>query len=677
MHRLSDPRRTWHSYLVAVLAVAIAALFRYLFWTPLGEQTPFFPFVLAVLISAWYGGLGPGLLATIVGAIIGSSMATPPLFRHPNGHFVIAIYCVIGVTASYLSGALHAAYRRAQSKQQELESAEARLQSVVTRLRFLTDAGASLATVSDYESTLQKIAGSAVPQFADWCAVDMVERGGAIKRVAVVHTDPAKVAIACQLQEKYPPAADAPHGLPKVLRTGEADMLAEITDAMIDQGAKDTEHRRLLQTLALKSYMCVPLRGRGEVIGVITFVWAESGGRYSSEDLVFAQELANRASIAIENARLYAEMREADRLKDEFLAMLAHELRNPLAPVRNALHLMRQPSVSTTAGNQVWEMAERQVQQMARLLDDLLDVSRISRGRIELRKEVIDAAVIVRRTVEATRTVIENFQHDFQVEIRDEPLPVEADPARLEQILTNLLNNAAKYTEPGGRILLRAFREDDWVIFKVKDSGVGIEPETLPRIFDLFVQGDRRTQHPRGGVGIGLTLVKRLVDLHGGQVSAASEGVGKGSEFVVRLPLARQWVPPSTSPEQKVSEGPLRKRRILVVDDNHDAADSLAQLLLLSDQDVKTAYGGEEALALAKQFQPEVVFLDIGMPRVDGFEVARRIRSHDELRGAILVALTGWGRTEDQQRTREAGFDRHLVKPVEPSLLQRLLRETP
>jgi signal transduction histidine kinase/CheY-like chemotaxis protein len=534
-----------------------------------------------------------------------------------------------------------------------------------------------LATISDYEITLQKIAGLAVPQFADWCAVDMVERSGAIKRVAVVHTDPAKVAIACQLQEKYPPASDAQHGLTKVLRTGEADMLVEITQAMIDQGAKDDDHRRLLQALGLKSYMCVPLRGRGEVIGVITFVWAESGGRYTAEDLVLAQELANRASIAIENARLYAEMREADRLKDEFLAMLAHELRNPLAPVRNALHLMRQPGVSTAAVNQIWEMAERQVQQMARLLDDLLDVSRISRGRIELRKKVIDAAITIRQTVEATRSVIENFQHQFQLDLRDEPLPVEADPARLEQVLTNLLNNAAKYTEPGGRILLSAFREDGSVVFKVKDSGIGIEPETLPRIFDLFVQGDRRTQHPRGGVGIGLTLVKRLVDLHGGQVSAASEGVGKGSEFVVRFPLAHQWVPASAFPEQKVSEAPLRKRRVLVVDDNHDAADSLAQLLLLSDQDVKVAYGGDEALALVKQFRPEVVFLDIGMPRVDGCEVARRIRSDDELQGAILVAVTGWGRPEDQHRTREAGFDRHVVKPIEPSLLQRLLRETP
>jgi PAS domain S-box-containing protein len=545
-------------------------------------------------------------------------------------------------------------------------------------LRYLADASATLAAVVDYDSTLQKVAGLAVPHFADWCAVDMVEADGSLRRLAVVHADPAKVKLAHEFHRRYPPDPGSPHGLPRVLRTGESDMMADIPDALLIQGARDEEHLRLLRELGLRSYMCVPLKGRGKVLGAVTFVAAESGRRYTPADLAFAEELARRAAIAIENSQLYAELRQADRLKDEFLAMLAHELRNPLAPVRNALHILKQPEANAAQLQQVRDMAERQVQHMARLLDDLLDVSRISRGRIELRREAVDVAAVIGRTAEAARPVIEERRHEVTVSLPAGPLRVEADPTRLEQVLTNLLNNAAKYTDPGGRIWLSAVRDGNAVVVRVRDTGIGIAPEMLPRIFDLFVQAERRLDRAQGGVGIGLTLVKKLVELHGGRIEAASAGPGRGSEFAVRLPaLVDDREGGRALAPAPGAASPLPRRSVLVVDDNQDAADSLAILLRLAGQDVRSAYDGPAALAQARDFQPAVVFLDIGMPGMDGYEVARRLRQLPGLGGVLLVALTGWAQEEDRRRSTEAGFDHHLVKPVEPDALQTLLADLP
>jgi PAS domain S-box-containing protein len=543
-------------------------------------------------------------------------------------------------------------------------------------LRFLADASAALAAVVDYQSTLQKVAALAVPHFADWCAVDMVEADGSLRRLAVVHVDPAKVRLAHEFHRRYPPEPDARHAVPQVVRTGAPDMMEDIPEDLLLQGAKDEEHLRLLRELGLKSYMCVPLKGRGKVLGVVSFLAAESGRRYTRADLVFAEELARRAAVAIENAQLYAELREADRLKDEFLAMLAHELRNPLAPVRNALHVLKQPGANGEMVRQVRDVAERQVQHMARLLDDLLDVSRISRGRIELRKEAMDVAAVLRRSVEAVRPLIEERRHELTLALPAGALRVEADPTRLEQVLTNLLNNAAKYTDPGGRIGLTAERAGDEVVVRVRDTGIGIAPGMLPRIFDLFVQAERRLDRAQGGVGIGLTLVKKLVELHGGRIEAASGGLGQGSEFVVSLPALADERPCERGRAAEQGEAAaLPCRRILVVDDNQDAADSLGLLLRLAGQDVRTAYDGPSALDQVQAFRPALVFLDIGMPGMDGYEVARRLRQQSDLKDVVLVALTGWGQEEDRRRSREAGFDRHLVKPVEPSALEALLAD--
>jgi PAS domain S-box-containing protein len=377
--------------------------------------------------------------------------------------------------------------------------------------------------------------------------------------------------------------------------------------------------------------------------------------------------------------RAEAALREADRLKDEFLAMLAHELRNPLAPVRNALHVMKLPGVDADTVAQVRDMAERQVRHMARLLDDLLDVSRISRGRIELRCEPVNVTGVIERAVEAVRHLLDERQHALTVSFPDTPPRVIADPTRLEQVLTNLLTNAAKYTDPGGKVWLTvesASRDGGRpeVAIHLRDTGIGIAAEVLPRVFDLFVQADRRLDRSQGGVGIGLTLVKKLVELHGGTVEAHSNGPGQGSEFVVRLPAVTGEC--SIGPTAATGPGAeLPRRRVMVVDDNRDAADSLAVLLTLSGHEVRAAYDGPAALALAGEFRPSLVFLDIGMPGMDGYDVARHLRGEPALDGIALVALTGWGQDGDRRRASAAGFDRHLVKPIEPDAVRQLLIE--
>jgi PAS domain S-box-containing protein len=399
---------------------------------------------------------------------------------------------------------------------------------------------------------------------------------------------------------------------------------------------------------------------------------------YPSPDgvTVFSADVTVRKRLEQELHRQNERLAEADRVKDEFLAVLAHELRNPLAPVRSALEVMKMPDANAPMLEHMHDIAERQVRHMARLLDDLLDVSRISQGRIELRLESVDVAEVISRTAEAVRPLFDEQRHEFTVTPPAGPMRVAADPTRLEQILSNLLNNAAKYTPSGGHIWLTAEHADDEVVLRVRDTGLGISSDMLPKVFDLFVHSDPCPNGSQGGVGIGLTLVKRLVELHGGTVHASSAGPGQGSEFIVRLPAAPAH---SAVPDQRRNERPgppLAQQRVLVADDNRDAADSLALLLQLVGQEVRTAYDGPSAVAAANEFRPALVLLDIGMPGLDGYEVARRLRGDPTLAGMRIVALTGWGQTADRRRSADAGFDQHLTKPVDFDALQRLLART-
>jgi PAS domain S-box-containing protein len=365
-------------------------------------------------------------------------------------------------------------------------------------------------------------------------------------------------------------------------------------------------------------------------------------------------------------------LREADRRKDEFLAMLAHELRNPLAPIRNSLHILNLTTRNDPTAVRVGEMMERQVNHMVRLVDDLMEVSRITRGKIELRREPVEVAAVVRSAVETSRPLIEAARHKLEVEIPPEPLTLDGDPVRLTQVIANLLNNAAKYTDEGGRIWLNVTKSGGIVKISVKDSGTGIPAEMLPQVFELFTQVDR-SNRTQGGLGIGLTLVKSLVEMHGGRVEAKSAGVGQGSEFIVRLPLVEATRVVDAPMPQGAVHGLLSPRRILVADDNHDAADSLAMLLRLLGAEVKIVYSGSEALAALHEYRPTVVLLDIGMPGMDGHEVARRIRKLPEFKDVLLIAMTGWGQDEDRRRSSNAGFDYHLIKPADVGTLESLL----
>ena len=368
------------------------------------------------------------------------------------------------------------------------------------------------------------------------------------------------------------------------------------------------------------------------------------------------------------------QLREADRRKDEFLATLAHELRNPLAPLKNGVQIARLTSPSNAPLQRTIEMMDRQLNHLVRLVDDLLDVARISSGKVVLKSEAVTLREVLAHSVEATRLLIDGRAQHLVVEPVPEELCVHGDPDRLAQIFSNLLSNAAKYTDAGGEIRIRVEREGEYAIVRIIDTGIGIAQEDLSRVFDLFSQVGEHHGKADGGLGIGLSLVRGLVQTHGGSVNAESAGPGRGSTFTVRLPLCQRDAPADTDSPVRTHTGSPR-RRILVVDDNVDAANSLAALLEMEGHEVHAAYDGAQALELCRQLQPEIVFLDLGMPTMDGFEVARHLRASPATGQALLVALTGWGQPADRLRTAEADFDAHLVKPVELDEISALLNQ--
>jgi PAS domain S-box-containing protein len=428
------------------------------------------------------------------------------------------------------------------------------------------------------------------------------------------------------------------------------------------------------RALGLRALICHPLAAGDRLIGTLTLA-SRSRDTFEPDELEFAETICQHVTLAYERIRHVRELKESGRMKDEFLATLAHELRNPLAPIRNAADILKQHGPRDP--ELVWarQVIERQAEHLSRLVDDLLDVSRITRGKIELRRERIPVSVIVSSAVETARPLIEGNQHALTVSLPGEPLYVNGDLTRIAQVVSNLLTNAAKYTPPSGRIEVGAERDGDQAVLRVKDNGVGIPREMLGRIFEMFAQVDSSLERTAGGLGIGLTLARTLVELHGGSIEARSDGAGRGSEFLVRLPLATTEPPPLPPPSATEGPGARDARaRILVVDDNVDAADSLGRLLALDGYDVRIANGGMEALREAESFRPEVILLDIGLPMMNGYDVARRLRKEPWGAEIRLVALTGWGQDEDRRRSKEAGFDEHVVKPIDPASLRVLLR---
>lgn len=414
----------------------------------------------------------------------------------------------------------------------------------------------------------------------------------------------------------------------------------------------------------MRGWLAVPLIDHeGKNLGLMQAT-DKLEGDFSQEDEAILQQLAAIASVSIENAKLYDSLREQDRRKDEFLATLAHELRNPLAPLRTGLDLLAVPG-SIDQSSRIRDMMQRQLAHMVRLIDDLMDVSRVSSGKVELKRERVALQNIVDSALEVIEPMISAAQHQIRIQLPQYPLYIQGDPTRLAQVVSNLLHNAAKYTPPGGRIELIAEQEADQVVIQIIDSGIGITEDMLPKVFDIFTQAGPGIDRAQGGLGIGLSLVQKLVELHRGSVSADSPGLGEGSVFTLRLPLLWDDPPLQKTPAKSDAPVKLAAKRILVVDDNVDAAEALAMLLRFSGHEVVTAHSGNEALGVAVDFNPDAVFLDLGLPGLNGYEVATSLRKESSLSNLILIALTGWGSEEDRRRSTEVGFDFHLVKPVD------------
>jgi PAS domain S-box-containing protein len=547
-------------------------------------------------------------------------------------------------------------------------------------LRFLAQASAELSSLVDEQSTLDKLAFLAVPVFADWCAVDMVQADGSLKRVAAAHTDPEKVRLAHEFHQKFPPDPNQAVGVWNVIRSGRPEFLSEINDELLEKFVHDPRRRAVMEQLGFKSYIGVPLRARGQTRGVVTFISAESGRRYSAADVALAEDLGHRAGIAIENARLYTDLQKADQAKNVFLATLAHELRNPLAAVVNGLTMIKLAPDNIEKVKRSANLMERQATQLARLVDELMDMSRITTGKIQLQAEKTDLAAVIASAIDATRAQIEAARHRLSVRLPSGPLPLFADPMRLAQVFANLLSNAAKYTDQGGDICLTVERSDAEFIVRVKDSGIGITPDMLNRVFTMFAQVTHPVDRSQGGLGIGLALVEGLVQLHGGRVEAHSAGLSQGSEFVVYLPVTMPEVLSQMEDRAHDLRVPLaleasRPRSVLVVDDNVDAALVLAETLRMLGHHVSVVHDGHAAVHAALTTKPEVVLLDIGLPGIDGYEVARRIRSSGPTLPVRVIALTGWSQEEDKQRAFRAGFDEHWAKPVDFDRLRRVLAQ--
>lgn len=612
------PRRNWLSrYGGALLAVAAAVLVLRWAHPHLGDGGFSVMFV-AVIVAAWHGGLGPSLLALTLSLLCAMLVPEPPgQTPDPPASVItgISVFFLVGITTALMSESMRAARRRAEEAADEAIRQREQLR---TTLACIGDA----VIVTDCQGRLTMM-----------------------NRVAETLTGFNAAEATGQSLEDIFQITNEHSGLPvenpvrRALREGAIVGLANHTQLT----AKDGSRRPIDDSAA-------PIVGQqGDIIGVV---------------LIFRDVTQRRRD---EQALL-----DADRRKDEFLATLAHELRNPLAPVRMAVEILRAPTGDAALHERAKAILDRQIDHLVRLVDDLLDISRITRGKIDLRPQPVELNEIVGRGIEIAKPLIDAKQHELIVALSDTPVVLVADPLRLAQIIGNLLTNAAKYSEPGGRIWITTDCAEGEAVLRVRDTGIGISAELLPRVFDMFMQAPPAGDSMKSGLGIGLSLVKKLVEISGGSVTAHSDGVGQGSEFIVRLPLGPVEAPTAAAPQAELSASAVIPRRVLVVDDNADAAETLAALLRLDGHDTRVCHDGPTALDAAAQFSPEVVFLDIGMPGIDGIEVARRLRQSPD-NGALLVAVTGWGQASDRQRTAEAGFDHHLVKPVDGALVRRLL----
>ena len=542
---------------------------------------------------------------------------------------------------------------------------------------FLADASRALANSLDFEATFLALTRLPIPQLADTSLVSLVDEQGRITRSEISWADPIEGCALplqradCQLQPWLKEI------VARVVSSPRPHFLSRLQVPAIPIADEPAADPGVAAAPPLQAVLVLPLIARNRMFGVLVLGRRPGCAPFDPKDMALAEELSGRAAIALDNALLVRDIQEADRHKNEFLAMLAHELRNPLAPIRNAVELLRTQTMPPEDFAWARNLIDRQVTHLVRLVDDLLDVSRITRGKIRLELKLENAANLVASAVETARPLIESHKHQLSVSLPDQPLWIMADATRLAQVLSNLLTNAAKYTLDGGSITLTAGCENDHAVFRVHDTGEGIPREMLARIFDMFAQVDQSLARSQGGLGVGLTLVRRLVEMHDGSVQAISDGPGRGSEFIVRIPAHAPAQSEGEATRRQVSAGlqAVKSSRILLVDDNVDAAESLAALLERNGHEVHMVHDGMTALDAAELSQPDAVLLDIGLPGLNGYEVAERLRARPASKSTLLIAVSGYGQEEDLRSSRRAGFDHHLIKPVNVEELIKLLAQ--
>jgi signal transduction histidine kinase/CheY-like chemotaxis protein len=576
-------------------------------------------------------------------------------------------------TARALSNLAAAAITTAELYDAQRRSRE-RAEQANRQAAILAEASAALAGSLDYEATLRTVATLAVPQFADWCTVDIVGEHGELQRLAVAHVDPAKIEMVRAQHGRYSETRESSGTVSRVIRSGKAIMTAEVTDAMLVARAVDAGHLALLRSLGICSVIVVPLTAHGDTFGALSFVTAESGRRYTDADFQFAQDLAYRAAIAVENARAYGQVSTANRAKDEFLATLSHELRTPLNAVLGWARMLRAGTISTAKMARAFEVIERNAAAQLDLVEDLLDVSRIITGKFRLNVDAVELGTAIDAAVEALQPAATAKGIAIDVVVDDEPGVVIGDEGRLRQAVWNLLSNAIKFTPAGGRVTVSRRNRDQSVDIEVADTGEGIDRAMLPYVFDRFRQADSGTTRTHMGLGLGLAIVRHIVELHGGRVSVSSPGKGQGATFRMSLPtmpaepraVARAGRPVLASARRPAAVT-LAGVRALVVDNDHDARELVAEVLRSRGAEVTAAASAYECLAVMDREPPDVLLTDLAMPDIDGFELVRRMRERPADRGGRVpaVALTAYARSEDVERSLAAGFQVHLSKPVD------------
>jgi len=586
---------------------------------------------------------------------------------------------------------LHQMQRRVRRQADErvalvaAESARRAAEENERRSKFLSHASRVLSESLDVTVGASLLLELVVPEVASLAVLHLTDDGVPSSQVTVAAqcgSDPLVMTNA------------ASDGLPQPVKDAleEARQLKQrVTLQATSLRRMSSEAFGLSGQLVLRSAVAVPLMIGDRVLGMLLVGAQQAEADHAARDWAALEELASRAAIALDNAHLYrslqseiverriaeAELQEANHRKDEFLAMLSHELRNPLAPIRNALEVIRRIAPPDPKCTWAGDVMDRQVRHLTRLVEELLDVAGISQGKIQLNREPIDLRTVIAQGVETAQPFIDARSHTLNVKLPDTPVWMQGDFARLAQVVSNLLHNAAKYSEDAGRIELELDVAEGEAVIVVRDSGIGIDAALLPRIFDLFEQGTRSLDRMQGGLGVGLTLARRLVELHGGRVEARSDGAKKGAEFRVFIPCVSVVRGGNDDDEHRLPDAGAHGRRILIVDDNQDAAESIAQYLLLEGHEVKTVGDGMQALACVPVFAPQIVVLDIGLPVLSGYEVAKRMRTMPATKNALLVALTGYGQKEDQVRAMDSGFDRHFIKPTDPQVLVDLIAQWP